>query len=83
MFWFVLMIEWKAKKTFMDKDDILQKKKKKDDKQHIKDKFRNGWIFSLTTSQKYKELLIKGIPKRKRFFWRGSFHQARDAGGEQ
>ena len=52
----------------MDKDDILQKKKKKDDKQHIKDKFRNGWIFSLTTSQKYKELLIKGIPKRKRFF---------------
>lgn len=29
MFWFVLMIESKAKKTFMDKDDILQKKKKK------------------------------------------------------
>ena len=29
MFLFVLMIETKAKKIFMDKDDILQKKKKK------------------------------------------------------
>ena len=29
MFWFVLMIESKTKKTLMDKDDILQKKKKK------------------------------------------------------
>ena len=29
MFWFVLMIESKAKKIFMDEDDILQKKKKK------------------------------------------------------
>ena len=28
MFLFVLMIETKAKKIFMDKDDILQKKKK-------------------------------------------------------
>ena len=45
MFWFLLMIESKAKKTFMGKDDILQKKKKKDDKQLIKYKFRNGWIF--------------------------------------
>ena len=28
MFWFVLMTESKAKKTFMDKDEISQKKKK-------------------------------------------------------
>ena len=45
MFLFVLMIETKAKKIFMDKDDILQKKKK-DNKQLVKDKFRDGWISS-------------------------------------
>ena len=46
MFLFVLMIETKAKKIFMDKDDILQKKKKKDNKQLVKDKFTDGWISS-------------------------------------
>ena len=46
MFLFVLMIETKAKKIFMDKDDILPKKKKKDNKQLVKDKFRDGWISS-------------------------------------